>query len=69
MSDSKSKVATFVCGGPPKQPYVAELPEGPCPKCGGELVFGFGLAGGGYGAYVACDTDDCDFFAKKEAQE
>lgn len=34
----------------------------PCPQCGGELTFGFGLAGGGCGAYVLCL--DCDFFEK-----
>jgi len=25
-----------------------------CPKCGGELEQGFGLAGGGYGVYTYC---------------
>lgn len=25
-----------------------------CPKCGGETEMGFGLAGGGYGAYRYC---------------
>jgi hypothetical protein len=27
-----------------------------CPTCGGELEQGFGLAGGGYGAYGLCPT-------------
>ena len=39
-----------------------------CPKCGGEITFGFGLAGGGYGPYWLCLTDDCDFFEKTQAE-
>ncbi len=35
-----------------------------CPKCGGALVDGFGLMGGGYGPYAFCDGDDCDYFVK-----
>lgn len=35
-----------------------------CPKCGGEIVAGFGLAFGGYGSYKMCDADGCDFAAK-----
>lgn len=27
-----------------------------CPKCGTETQMGFGLAGGGYGAYRFCPT-------------
>lgn len=27
-----------------------------CPKCGGELQPGFGLAGGGYGPYWYCEN-------------
>ena len=34
-----------------------------CPKCGRKTVFGFGLAGGGYGPYVFCEADD--YFAKQ----
>lgn len=34
----------------------------PCPKCGGQITFGFGLAGGGYGVYWLCL--DCDWFDK-----
>lgn len=37
-----------------------------CPKCGGETTFGYGLMGGGMGAYVVCLTDDCDFFEKEQ---
>lgn len=34
-----------------------------CPKCGSlDLYSGFGLAGGGYGSYVACDG--CEYFHK-----
>jgi hypothetical protein len=37
-----------------------------CPKCGGEMLFGYGLAGGGIGPYRYCDTYDCDFFDKTQ---
>jgi hypothetical protein len=40
-----------------------EEPE-TCPKCGGEVQGGFGLAGGGYGAYKFCVEDACDWFEK-----
>jgi hypothetical protein len=36
----------------------------PCPKCGSELEMGFGLAGGGYGAYEYCTNEKCDQFTK-----
>ena len=35
-----------------------------CPKCGGELQFGYGLAGGGCGSYEYCTADGCDYFNK-----
>lgn len=40
-----------------------------CPKCGTETTFGFGLAGGGYGSYVMCQNDACDFFAKRQSED
>jgi hypothetical protein len=40
--------------------------ETKCPKCGGEILLGYGLAGGGIGGYRYCDTDDCDFFDKTQ---
>lgn len=42
---------------------------GLCPKCGGELDIGYGLAGGGVGPYVYCSRDECDFFEKFEEVE
>ncbi len=44
-----------------------ELLDAPekCPACGGELAYGYGLAGGGIGSYVMCLNDDCDHFDKK----
>lgn len=36
-----------------------------CPKCGGELMWGYGLAGGGMGSYWYCMSDNCDFFEKE----
>lgn len=65
MSD---EVTVIICGGPPQQPDAEVLPE-ICPKCGAITDFGFGLAGGGYGPYVACESDDCDFFAKRQSKE
>jgi hypothetical protein len=35
-----------------------------CPKCGGELHHGYGLAGGGIGCYTACLNEECDYFDK-----
>ncbi len=35
----------------------------PCPTCGGPTKVGFGLAGGGYGAYTYCDL--CERVAHK----
>lgn len=43
---------------------VDRLPE-TCPVHGGELLIGYGLAGGGIGVYAMCDTDGCSFFAKE----
>ena len=44
-----------------------ERREDGCPKCGGQLTFGYGLAGGGIGSYWMCL--DCDFFEKKQDTE
>lgn len=35
-----------------------------CPQCGGQVLFGYGLAGGGVGKYDMCMEDDCDWFSK-----
>jgi hypothetical protein len=32
-----------------------------CPRCGAELLHMYGLAMGGIGGYVVCETDRCDF--------
>lgn len=40
-----------------------------CPKCGGELYHGYGLAGGGIGAYTTCLNDKCDHFEKTQDAE
>ena len=62
-----TKVTVIICGANPP-PNAETLPE-VCPKCGSKTDFGFGLAGGGYGAYVACESDDCDFFAKRQSED
>jgi hypothetical protein len=36
-----------------------------CPHCGTELEVGFGLAGGGYGAYTYCPAEDCGKYFDK----
>lgn len=40
-----------------------------CPKCGGKVSRGYGLAFGGMGEYVYCDSDACDFFDKEQDDE
>lgn len=44
-------------------------PGPPCPKCGAETYEGFGLAGGGYGAYAGCTAEGCDYFEKWECHD
>ena len=50
--------------------FVDELPHNfetgdLCPKCGSnKTLCGFGLAGGGYGAYASCDR--CGWFGKDQ---
>jgi hypothetical protein len=44
-------------------------PGPPCPKCGTPVYEGFGLAGGGYGAYAACDAEGCGYFEKWECHD
>jgi hypothetical protein len=39
-------------------------PGPPCPQCGEPTMEGFGLMGGGYGAYEACLTPGCGYFHK-----
>ena len=57
----------IVCGGPPP-PDAETLPD-ECPKCGARTEMGYGLMGGGMGVYVFCETDGCDFFAKRQDPE
>lgn len=46
-----------------------EETERKCPKCGAELEFGYGLAGGGIGPYEYCHGEDCDYFSKTQDTE
>lgn len=41
-----------------------------CPHCGTELETGFGLAGGGYGPYTFCPSEDCrKYFDKVQERQ
>lgn len=46
------------------EPVETKIVYNPCPKCGSELEMGFGLAGGGYGAYEYCTNEKCNQFTK-----
>lgn len=35
-----------------------------CPRCSSPVNTGFGLAGGGFGAYVYCSSEKCNYFEK-----
>jgi len=37
-----------------------------CPKCGDELIAGFGLLGGGYGPWIVCNNPGCGFTKKHD---
>jgi ssDNA-binding Zn-finger/Zn-ribbon topoisomerase 1 len=40
-----------------------------CPVCGEPLIYSFGLAFGGYGAYAMCDGEGCNFARKENRVE
>lgn len=40
-----------------------------CPLCHTQTEQGFGLAGGGYGVYVYCPNDGCDYFTKLQVED
>lgn len=58
---------SVICGSTP--PPDSETLPSVCPKCGETTLPGYGLMGGGIGAYVLCVADDCDFFAKQQDPE
>lgn len=39
----------------------SDVDDEKCPKCGGDLTFGYGLAAGPMGGYVLCMEDGCDY--------
>lgn len=39
-----------------------------CPRCGNDLIGGFGVAGGGYGPWYICARADCQYFIKRERE-
>lgn len=57
----------IVCGANPP-PDAESLPD-ECPWCSNPTESGYGLMGGGCGAYVFCTDEACDFFAKQQDRE
>lgn len=43
--------------------------DGKCPKCGTEIMRGYGLFGGGMGLYETCDSETCDYFVKHQDKD
>lgn len=43
-------------------PWSPPLADHPCPKCGADVLLGYGLAAGGMGGYEFCDRTECDYF-------
>ncbi len=67
--DDEDTPAAGVCVDP-VECSVPGLPfEEKCPKCGGELYEGFGLAFGGMGPYQCCMQCDTDAKAAKAEYE
>lgn len=60
-------LTAIVCGGeaPPESESLPDV----CPKCGANTEHGYGLAGGGFGPYVFCTSDSCEFFAKQQERD
>lgn len=40
-----------------------------CPQCGGPVVHGYGLMGGGMGHYVVCENDACGWMWKEQDRD
>lgn len=55
----------IICGTAPREGMPdANTPPERCPECGcAEFGHGFGLAGGGYGPYLACER--CSYVVAK----
>lgn len=45
-----------------------QMQRGECPHCGTPLERGFGLAGGGYGAYTYCPAFACGKYFDKSQE-
>ena len=69
MSDEKKQSLHIDFGATEEQKQNKEQLLDICPKCGTLNEPGFGLAGGGYGVYVYCPKDGCDYFAKYQVEE
>lgn len=64
-------VMAKVCGTPRECGKPAAVVDGRqvCPECGAPADTGYGLMGGGIGAYVFCTGDACDWFWKMQDEE
>lgn len=47
-----------------QDPSIPSVLADSCPKCGATTISGYGLAGGGIGAYSMCSRDGCDWMGK-----
>jgi hypothetical protein len=54
---------------PPARKGEQVSDDNKCPECGTELIFGYGLAGGGMGAYRMCPSETCDYMDKTQDPE
>lgn len=47
-----------------QDPSITDGPAEKCPTCGAKTICGYGLAGGGMGAYTVCS--ECDWMGKEQ---
>ena len=62
------RVEIIICGlpPPPRPPSLSDAPPS-CRECGGSLEHGYGLAGGGCGPYLICES--CSMVAAKDQDD
>ena len=57
----------IVCPAEPKPvgEYGQKSKDGKCPKCGSDVIPGYGIAFHGMGPYETCDNEKCQWYWKK----